>query len=112
MAHPVPAAEGLVAWSVEVDDPCDLLSWLPDGDAFAFLRGGDGLVGWGVASRLDMQGAPLSGAQVAANVEAMLGRITVRDDVGVAGSGAVAIASLVFDPQATGSVVVVPKVVL
>jgi menaquinone-specific isochorismate synthase len=44
--------ESLVAWSVEVGDPGDLLSWLPAGAAFAFLRGGDGLVGWGEAARI------------------------------------------------------------
>ena len=44
------APAGLVAWSVEVDDPGDLLSWLPAGRSFAFLRGGDGLVGWGEAA--------------------------------------------------------------
>jgi menaquinone-specific isochorismate synthase len=36
----------------------------------------------------------------------------VRDDVQLAGTGPVAVASLVFDPKAAGSVVVVPKVVL
>jgi menaquinone-specific isochorismate synthase len=106
------AAEDLVAWSVEVDDPGDLLSWLPAGQAFAFLRGSDGLVGWGEAVRLPAASVARSGADVAAEVEGLLSAMTRRDDVGVPGSGPVAIASLVFDPIATGSVVVVPKVVL
>jgi menaquinone-specific isochorismate synthase len=38
--------------------------------------------------------------------------VTARDDVVVPGSGPVAIVSLTFDPVASGSVVVVPKVVL
>ncbi len=105
------AAEGLVAWSVEVDDPGDLLSWLPAGHPFAFLRGGDGIVGWGEAARLTTS-SPLAGGRLADDVDRLLAGITVRDDVRVSGSGAVAIASLVFDPEATGSVVVVPKVVL
>jgi menaquinone-specific isochorismate synthase len=104
--------EELVAWSVEVDDPGDLLSWLPDGEAFAFLRGTDGIVGWGVAARLPVTAGPRSGEQVAADVERLLSAMTVRDDVGLPGSGPVAIVSLVFDPADTGSVVVVPKVVL
>ncbi|HEU5033715.1 MAG TPA: isochorismate synthase [Mycobacteriales bacterium] len=106
-----PLAEPLVAWSVEVDDPGELLSWLPAGQAFAFLRGGDGIVGWGEAARIATTTAR-SGAEVAEQVAALLAGITVRDDVRVPGSGPVAIASLVFDPAAGGSVVVVPKVVL
>jgi menaquinone-specific isochorismate synthase len=106
------AAAELVAWTVEVDDPGDLLSWLPAGAAFAFLRGGDGLVGWGEAARLTTAGRPRSGEELAADVAGVLAAMTVRDDVGVPGSGPVAVASLVFDPAATGSVVVVPKVVL
>ncbi|MDQ1696143.1 MAG: menaquinone-specific isochorismate synthase [Frankiaceae bacterium] len=109
---PVEGAAELVAWSVEVDDPGDLLSWLPAGQAFAFLRGHDGLVGWGEAVRLSTAGAVRSGPDLAESVEQLLGAMTVRDDVGLPGSGPVAIASLVFDPAASGSVVVVPKVML
>jgi menaquinone-specific isochorismate synthase len=112
VTQPASAADELVAWSVEVDDPGDLLSWLPDGEAFAFLRGRDGIVGWGVAARLPVASVARSGADIAGEVEALLSAMTVRDDVAVPGSGPVAIASLVFDPQAIGSVVVVPKVVL
>jgi menaquinone-specific isochorismate synthase len=97
------AAE-LVAWTVEVGDPGDLLTWLPAGEAFAFLRGGDGIVGWGEAARLT---DPTTG-----EVDSLLGAITARDDVGLPGCGAVAVASLGFDPSTDSSVVVVPKVVL
>ena len=112
MTQAVAPVEELVAWSVEVDDPGDLLSWLPDGEAFAFLRGNDGIVGWGVAARLPVTQQPRSGRQIATDVESLLSAMTVRDDVVVPGSGPVAIASLVFDPHDSGSVVVVPKVVL
>jgi menaquinone-specific isochorismate synthase len=105
-------AGALVAWTVEVDDPGDLLSWLPAGEAFAFLRGGDGIVGWGEAVRLHSPADVRSGADLATDVSELLNAMTVRDDVQLAGTGPVAIASLVFDPQAAGSVVVVPKVVL
>src|SRR5947207_15714825 len=112
MTQPAVTPDELVAWSVEVDDPGDLLSWLPDGQAFAFLRGSDGIVGWGEAARLAPRPQARSAQEVAADVADLLQRITVRDDVGVPGSGAVAVASLVFDPRVSGSVVVVPKVVL
>jgi menaquinone-specific isochorismate synthase len=98
------AAAELVAWTVEVGDPGELLTWLPAGQSFAFLRGGDGVVGWGVAARL----ATDSAERVAQTLEA----ITVRDDVGLPGCGALAVASLGFDPTVDASVVVVPKVVL
>lgn len=108
----VPAPEALVAWSVEVGDPGELLSWLPAGSAFAFLRGGDGIVGWGEAARLPAAVTARSGADLAEQVDRLLAAMTVRDDVRVPGSGPVAIASLTFDPEAAGSVVVVPTVVL
>ena len=101
-----------MAWSVEVGDPGELLSWLPAGSAFAFLRGGDGIVGWGEAARLPASATARSGAQLATQVDELLGAMTVRDDLRVPGSGPVAIVSLTFDPDAAGSVVVVPKVVL
>ena len=110
-AAEVTAPAGLVAWSVEVDDPGDLLSWLPSGGSFAFLRAGDGIVGWGEAARLSTK-RPLTGDALTSEVESLLAGITVRDDVVVPGSGAVAVVSLTFDPVASGSVVVVPKVIL
>ena len=93
-------------------DPGELLSWLPAGEAFAFLRGGDGLVGWGEAARLPAPPTPRTGAALATEVGELLAAMTVRDDVRVPGSGPVAIVSLTFDPDAVGSVAVVPKVVL
>jgi menaquinone-specific isochorismate synthase len=111
VTQPAFAPDELVAWSVEVDDPGDLLSWLPAGSEFAFLRGRDGLVGWGEAARLSSR-VWRTGDQLVAEVQRLLAAMTVRDDVGMPGSGPVAIASLTFDPEAAGSVVVVPKVVL
>ncbi|HVV77904.1 MAG TPA: isochorismate synthase [Mycobacteriales bacterium] len=99
----VDAAE-LIAWSVEVDDPGELLTWLPAGKAYGFLRGGDGIVGWGEAARLATRDP--------AEVSAALAAITARDDVGLPGCGPVAIVSLGFDPAVDASVVVVPQVVL
>jgi menaquinone-specific isochorismate synthase len=107
----VAAPAGLVAWSVEVGDPGDLLSWLPAGKAFGFLRGGDGIVGWGEAARVATRSSR-DGETLSVAVRELLASMTVRDDVELPGSGPVAIASLVFDPAAAGSVVVVPKVVL
>jgi menaquinone-specific isochorismate synthase len=111
VTQPAFAPDELVAWSVEVGDPGDLLSWLPAGSEFAFLRDRDGVVGWGEAARLSSR-VWRSGEQLVDEVQRLLGAMTVRDDVCVPGSGPVAIASLAFDPDSAGSVVVVPKVVL
>ena len=110
MTQALAAAEvaELVAWTVEVDDAGELLTWLPAGQSFAFLRGGDGIVGWGEAARLDIG----DGSDAAADVATLLGAITTRDDVGLPGCGAVAVASMGFDLAVDASVVVVPKVVL
>jgi menaquinone-specific isochorismate synthase len=97
-------AADLVAWTVEVDDPGELLSWLPAGSAFGFLRGGDGIVGWGEAVRLATREPD--------GVSAALAAITVRDDVGLPGCGPVAVASLGFTLGVDPSVIVVPRVVL
>src|SRR3954471_20989882 len=88
----------LAAWSVEIDDPGELLSWLPAGAAFAFLRGGDGLVGWGEAAGLPASSVPRPGARLASATVELLAGMVVRDDVRVPGSGPVAMVSLVFDP--------------
>jgi menaquinone-specific isochorismate synthase len=108
MTQAMTAPEALVAWTVEIGDPGELLTWLPAGQAFAFLRGGDGIVGWGEAARLDIR--PRS--DLPTTVARLLAAITVRDDVGLPGCGAVAIVSLGFDPLTDVPVVVVPKVVL
>lgn len=103
-------ARDLLAWSVEIDDPGDLLSWLPAGDAYAFLRGGDGIVGWGRAARMPLE--PGDRDELAAAVTALLGEVETRDDVQTPGSGPLAFAGIAFDPAAAGSEVVVPRVVL
>jgi menaquinone-specific isochorismate synthase len=112
VTRPAVAPDALVAWTVEVDDPGDLLSWLPAGEAFAFLQGSDGIVGWGEAARLSRPGVAQSGPALAVSVDRLLAAMTVRDDVGLPGCGPVAIVSLTFDPESSGSVAVVPKVVL
>jgi menaquinone-specific isochorismate synthase len=107
-AAAVTDAAELVAWTVEVGDPGELLTWLPAGHSFSFLRGGDGIVGWGEAARLRTP----PDADASAAVESLLGAITARDDVGLPGCGAVAVASMGFDPKRDAAVIVVPKVVL
>jgi menaquinone-specific isochorismate synthase len=79
-------------------------------DAVAWVRAGEGLVGWGTAIRLD----PGPGSARFATADEALRTIDaeVVDEVGLPGTGLVAFGSFAFDDDAAGSVVVVPRVVV
>jgi len=111
-----PSSEtALVARTVAVPDPGDLLALLPGTDAtatFSWVRRGEGLVGWGEALRIDTAGparirdADLAWARAAANLD-------IVDEVGVPGTGPVAFGSFSFAPGSrSGGVLVVPQVVV
>lgn len=93
-----------------VEDDGPLLSRLPDSTGLAWVRRGEGLVGWGEAARVEFTGAErFSRAQrwwtqwcAAADID---------DEVDTTGSGPVAFASFSFDRSGT-SVVIVPEVTL
>ncbi|MCW2809681.1 MAG: menF [Friedmanniella sp.] len=89
-----------------------LLSLLPAVDAYAWVRNGDGMVGWGEAARhkADSIGeAEEWWRDLAANVE-----VCASLDDAPAGAGLMAFGSFVFDPDNTAarSTLVVPRVVL
>ena len=109
---PAPVVTAPRVRSLPIDDAgVDLLSRLLPDAPVAWVRGGDGLVGWGTAARLDCSGperfsrAQRWWAQWCRDAE-------VADEVGVPGSGPVAFASFAFDPSPGNSVVVVPRVLL
>ncbi|MGE5718467.1 MAG: isochorismate synthase, partial [Nocardioidaceae bacterium] len=52
-----PEAPPLVVRTAPVEDPGPLLALLPPGDSVAWLRRGEGLVGWGVAAVIRTSGA-------------------------------------------------------
>lgn len=106
-----PAYGPVRARSVPVADPGDLLARLPRRGGLAWLRNGDGLVGWGEAARLEVTGP--ARFEAAARWWADLSTAMHVDDVvGVPGSGPVAFASFTFADGPTTSVVVVPRVVI
>ncbi|HEY5361721.1 MAG TPA: isochorismate synthase [Streptosporangiaceae bacterium] len=103
---------GLVVSTVEVPDPGNLLAQLPGPAAVAWVRRGDGLVGWGEAARLTL---PAGADRFTAGekwLRELFDDARVTDEVGVPGSGAVAFGSFTFDPACDGSVLIVPRVVL
>lgn len=74
----------------------------------AWVREGEGMVGFGVAAEVQFRGAErFSRAQ--RWVTDWLGQAEIHDSSGVPGAGPVAFASFTYDDDAEGSVVVIPR---
>jgi len=101
----------LVVRTVAVPDPGDLIGRLPGPRPLAWIRRGEGLVGWGSAAMITLP----AGADRFAAGEKWLREIfdgaEVTDEVRVPGSGPVAFGSFTFDPASDGSVLIVPRTV-
>jgi menaquinone-specific isochorismate synthase len=91
--------------------PGDLLELLPEHGGLAWVTGGEGMVGWGTAARLDLTGPDPFGRaeswwrQLTADVD-------VVDEVGLPGCGPVAFGSFAFDAETGHSALVVPETVV
>ncbi|MEV4799602.1 isochorismate synthase [Nonomuraea sp. NPDC049421] len=95
-----------------VGDPGDLLASLPHTAPYAWVRNGEGLVGWGEAARVAVPPGPGRFAWARKWLATVFGEAQVDDSVRTPGSGAVAFGSFTFDEDAHGSVLVVPRAVL
>ncbi|MEO3870943.1 isochorismate synthase [Nonomuraea sp. B12E4] len=95
-----------------VGDPGDLLAALPRTSPYAWIRNGEGLVGWGEAARVDIPPGPGRFGWAREWLATVFGESHVEDAVRVPGSGPVAFGSFTFDTDAHGSVLVVPQAVL
>ena len=102
----------LVVRTVPVDDPGDLIGRLPDSRALAWVRGGDGLVGWGEAARVSLPAGEDRFTAGEKWLTELFDGAEVTDEVGLPGCGPVAFGSFTFDPTSDGSVLVVPGWVL
>jgi menaquinone-specific isochorismate synthase len=111
-----PFAGRLVARTIEIADPGPLLELLPDPALdetapAAWLRRGEGIVGWGEAASIRTSGA----ARFDDAVEwwrDVAASAVVRDDLGVPGSGLVCLGSFAFADEPGDSILVVPRVVV
>jgi menaquinone-specific isochorismate synthase len=112
IAVAVDAMERLVVRTVPVPDPVDLLARLPHASALAWVRHGEGIVGWGEAARIVIPGAEDRFAQADQVLGELFGAARVDDPVQVPGSGPVAFGSFSFDPKSGDSVLIVPQAVL
>ncbi|MEV5569777.1 isochorismate synthase [Spirillospora sp. NPDC052269] len=102
----------LVVRTVPVADPGDLLSRLPHPTALAWVREGDGLVGWGETARLELPGGHDRFAAADAWLRETFGSAEVEDPLRLPGTGPVAFGSFGFDPKSADSVLIVPRYVL
>jgi menaquinone-specific isochorismate synthase len=106
-----PTPAGLGVLTRPLDDPGRLLDLLPDDRALSWLRGADGLVGWGEVARFTATG-PQRFAEADAWWRSFAQRVEVRDEVDAPGTGPVAFASFTFADSSPGSVLVVPRVLV
>lgn len=115
MTSPAPATRPVRVTTRPIADPGALLDRLPDpaysGSPLAWVRHGDGLVGWGTAARLEVRGHERFSRAQRWFAE-LCARLEVDDTVAVPGTGPVAFASFSFDPDSGTSLVVVPSVLL
>lgn len=102
----------LVARTVPLDGtPGDLVDLLPADAPLAWVRAGDGIVGWGVAAEVTTSGADRF-ADAEAWWASLTSRAVVRDEVGLPGTGLVAFGSFAFADTPGTSTLVVPRVVV
>lgn len=111
-----PFAGRLVARTVAIADPGPLLDLLPERTPdeigpTAWLRRGEGIVGWGVAASIRTHGAGRFDDAVEWWHE-VTSTAVVRDEVDVPGSGLVCLGSFAFADEPGDSVLVVPRVVV
>jgi menaquinone-specific isochorismate synthase len=98
--------------SRELQGDALLLSLLPAPQGvLSWVRGGDGLVGWGEAARFTARG-PGRFDQLRRWWSEYTGRIAVRDELAVPGSGPVAFVSMAFADHPGDSVLIMPRVVV
>ena len=114
LGAPDPTRESapLVVRTVLVDDVGALLDLLPAAaDVTAWVRRGEGLVGWGTAAICRTRGRERF-AHARAWWTDLAGNAVVRDEAGLPGTGLVCFGSFAFADEPGDSVLVVPEVVV
>ncbi|MDP1877629.1 MAG: isochorismate synthase, partial [Actinomycetota bacterium] len=111
VGEPASAPERIHVTTRPIADPEHLLARLPDDNPVAWVRDGEGLIGWGVAATLEVRGNErFSRAQ--RWFSTLCAGMEIDDTVSMPGTGPVAFASFSFDPESGTSLVVVPAVVV
>ncbi|MGH2718950.1 MAG: isochorismate synthase [Actinomycetota bacterium] len=112
-----PPGDRVSARLVSVTEPFasadgDLLSHLPASGGVAWLRHGEGFIGFGQALRIAGGTGPDRFRRAASAVREALGAAQTEDRVGTWGTGPIAFGSFTFDPDSEGSELVIPAVVI
>jgi len=94
-----------------IADPEELLARLPVTDPVAWVRNGEGLIGWGVAARLEVRGDERF-SRTQRWWSNLCASFDIDDTVSMPGTGPVAFGSFSFDPDSSPSIVVVPQVIV
>ena len=102
----------LVVRTVPIADPGDLIGRLPEPGALAWVRRGEGLVGFGTAAKITLPAGHDRFVTGEKWLRELFDSADVADDVAAPGTGPVAFGSFTFDPTSDGSVLVIPRVVL
>ncbi len=112
-ANGQPSAAPLVVRTValDLDASTELVDLLPPAQPLAWLRRGEGLVGWGAAATLRTTGVSRF-ADADAWWSEMTRHAVVRDEVLLPGTGMVAFGSFGFADDPGSSVLVVPELVV
>jgi menaquinone-specific isochorismate synthase len=97
--------------TVPIPDPGDLAALLPGPNPLAWLRRGEGIVGWGEAARITLPAGEDRFTAAEKWLRALFESTDTDDQVGEPGCGPLAFASITFDPASDGSVLVVPQTV-
>ncbi|HEU5483696.1 MAG TPA: chorismate-binding protein, partial [Microlunatus sp.] len=111
MSSSDPHPPRLYARTIEIEDPGPLVALLPDHDAFAWVRRGEGMVGWGEVVRCK----PATIAEAEEWWTGLVAQVvSVSDLEHTPGAGFLAFGSFVFDPATTEgrSTLVVPRTIL
>ena len=96
--------------STRLGEHLPLLELLPDNAPVSWVRGGDGLVGWGTYATTIVKG-PNRFADARAWWHQQLEKFAIADSVHASGTGPILFTSFSFDP-AEDSVLVIPQIVV
>lgn len=94
-----------------IADPGPLIDLLPREQAVAWVKGGEGLVGWGELARLEVKGTDTF-IEAGRWWREQVAELDVVDDVSLPGTGAVLFGSGAFDIRTGASAFVIPRFVL
>jgi len=101
--------------TVAINDDRPLLDFLPDRptqDCFAFVRDGEGLVGWGAARRFALRAGRERFTDAESQLTEFAGGALIDDEVKEFGTGPVAFGSFAFAETSVESVFVIPQVII